>query len=77
MLNFLIQEEGADMAQDMETIVSEEKTLSVFKLIMDGGLGAQIIVALLFVLLFMAVYIYFERLFAIRAASTLDRNFMK
>ena len=77
MLNFLIQEEGADMAQDMETIVSEEKTLSVFQLIMDGGLGAQIIVALLFVLLFMAVYIYFERLFAIRAASTLDRNFMK
>lgn len=76
MLNFLMQEEGADMAQDLETVVSEEKTLSIFQLIMDGGLGAQIIIALLFVLLFMAVYIYFERLFAIRAASTLDRNFM-
>jgi len=76
MLNFLMQEDGPDMAQDLETVVSEEKTLSVFQLILDGGLGAQIIVALLFVLLFMAVYIYFERLFAIRAASTLDRNFM-
>jgi len=76
MLNFLMQEDGSDMAQDLETVVSEEKTLSVFQLILDGGLGAQIIVALLFVLLFMAVYIYFERLFAIRAASTLDRNFM-
>ena len=64
------------MAQDAETLVSEEKTLSVFQLIMDGGLGAQIIIAVLFVLLFTAVYIYFERLFAIKAASRLDRNFM-
>lgn len=76
MLNFLIQEEGASMVQDAETVVSEEKTLSVFQLIMDGGLGAQIIIAVLFVLLFTAVYIYFERFFAIKAATRLDRNFM-
>ena len=31
--------------------VSEEKTLSVFKLIVDGGLGGQIIIGILFVLL--------------------------
>jgi biopolymer transport protein ExbB len=71
-----MQEDGADMAQELDTIVSEEKTLSVFQLILDGGLGAQIIIGLLFVLMFMAVYIYFERLFAIKAASRLDRNFM-
>lgn len=75
MLNFLMQEgtEEAVQALDPE---STEKTLSIMELIMSGGLGGQIIIALLFVLLFVAVYIYFERLFAIKAASKLDRNFM-
>ncbi|AVI50138.1 biopolymer transporter ExbB [Pukyongia salina] len=76
MLNFFIQEGGQDLAQDLEPIVSEEKTLSVLELIMNGGMGAQIIIGVLFVLLFVAVYIYFERLFAIKAASHLDNNFM-
>ena len=76
MLNFFTQEGGQDLAQDLEPIVSEEKTLSVLELIMNGGMGAQIIIGVLFVLLFVAVYIYFERLFAIKAASHLDSNFM-
>lgn len=76
MLNLLIQEGGEELAQDLETIVSEEKTLSVLELIMNGGLGAQIIIGVLFILLFVAVYIYFERLFAIKSASQLDNNFM-
>ena len=45
--------------------VSEEKTLSVFKLIVDGGLGGQIIIGILFVLLAVSLYINFERFFAI------------
>ena len=76
MLNFFIQEGNEAIAEDLQEVVSEEKTLSVLQLIIDGGLGAQIIIAVLFVLLFMAVYIYFERSFAIKAASKLDRNFM-
>jgi biopolymer transport protein ExbB len=56
--------------------VSEEKTLSVFKLIVDGGLGGQIIIGILFVLLAVSLYIYFERFFAIKAASKVDKNFM-
>ncbi|WP_439131128.1 MotA/TolQ/ExbB proton channel family protein [Polaribacter sp.] len=56
--------------------VQEEKTLSIYKLIMDGGLGGQIIIALLFVLLAIALYIYFERFFAIKSASKVDKNFM-
>ena len=55
---------------------SEEKTLSIYKLIMDGGLGGQIIIAILFVLLAVSLYIYFERFFAIKAASKVDKNFM-
>jgi biopolymer transport protein ExbB len=43
---------------------------------MDGGVGGQVIIALLFVLLGIALYIYFERFFAIKAASKVDKNFM-
>ncbi|WP_369048770.1 MotA/TolQ/ExbB proton channel family protein [Tenacibaculum sp. UWU-22] len=53
-----------------------EKTLSIFQLIKDGGLGGQIIIAVLFVLLAVALYIYFERFFAIKAASKVNKNFM-
>ncbi|KOY50683.1 MotA/TolQ/ExbB proton channel family protein [Polaribacter dokdonensis] len=60
----------------IEDSISEEKTLSIYKLIMDGGLGGQIIIAILFVLLAVALYIYFERIFAIKAASKVDKNFM-
>lgn len=76
MLNFFFQEGDSANAEDLQEVISEEKTLSVLELIMDGGLGAQIIIAVLFILLFAAVYIYFERLFAIKAASKLDSNFM-
>ena len=61
---------------EIVTTVSEEKTLSVFKLIVDGGLGGQIIIGILFVLLAVSLYIYFERFFAIKAASKVDKNFM-
>ena len=49
-----------------------EKTLSILELIQNGGLGGQIIIGLLFVLLLVVVYIYFERLFAIRSAVKVD-----
>ena len=65
----------ANAAQAAEPIV-EEKTLSLFDLMFSGGLGGQIIIIILFILLFAAVYIYFERLFAIKAASKVDKNFM-
>ena len=68
------------MLQDSEDllneVVSEEKTLSIYKLIMDGGVGGQVIIAILIVLLAVALYIYFERFFAIKAASKTDSNFM-
>ena len=65
-----------DNAALIEDAISEEKTLSIYKLIMDGGLGGQIIIAILFVLLAVALYIYFERFFAIKTASKIDENFM-
>ena len=58
-----------------ESPIRTEKTLSLVALIRDGGLGGQIIIGLLFFLLLIAIYIYFERWFAIRAASKIDKNF--
>lgn len=62
--------------QELVENVTEEKTLSIYNLIVDGGLGGQIIISILFVLLATALYIYFERYFAIKAASKVDKNFM-
>ncbi len=54
----------------------EESTLSIMDLLLSGGTGAIVIISILFVLLFIAVYIYFERIFAIKAASKYDESFM-
>ncbi|MAD96947.1 MAG: biopolymer transporter ExbB [Flavobacteriaceae bacterium] len=59
-----------------EEIVQEEKTLSIFNLIMEGGLGGQIIIGILFVLLTVTIYIYFERFFSIKSAAKIDKDFM-
>ena len=70
MLSYL-QENSEVIAE-----TSDEKTLSISQLIVDGGLGGQIIITILFVLLAVSLYIYFERFFAIKAASKVDKNFM-
>lgn len=75
MLNFFQEDSLADAAQSAEPLV-EEKTLSLFDLFFSGGMAGNIIIGLLFIMLFVAVYIYFERLFAIKAASETDDNFM-
>ena len=75
MINFLIQDGSEEAIQDLEPII-EEKTLSIMELLMDGGMAGQIIIGILFVLLFVAVYLYFERLFAIKAATHYDTSFM-
>ncbi len=70
----LFQDTATDAA--IGESLSEEKTLSVIDLIVNGGTGSIIIIAILGVLLFVALYIYFERIFAIKAASKIDKNFM-
>lgn len=65
-----------DNLQQISEPISTEKTLSIYDLVESGGLGGQIIIGILFVLLIVAFYIYFERFFAIKAASKEDKNFM-
>lgn len=68
--------QDAVAAEATDAAISEEKTLSVVDLILNGGAASTVIVIVLFVLLFVALYIYFERTFAINAASKIDKNFM-
>lgn len=72
----MIQETAQDGTELLTDGESVEKTLSIIELISSGGTAGIIIILLLFALLIVASYIYFERLFAIKAASKVDPNFM-
>ena len=64
------------MKLNQEVPLQTEKTISLIELVMEGGLGGQLIIGLLSILLVVVIYIYFERLFAIKSASKLSSNFM-
>ena len=66
-------QEGADVVADGESV---EKTLSIIELIFSGGTAGTVIILILFILLIFSIYIYFERIFAIKDASKVDSNFM-
>lgn len=66
-------QDGVELVPEAESV---EKTLSIIELIGSGGAAGMVIIAILFVLLVFAIYIYFERLFAVKAASKIDSNFM-
>jgi biopolymer transport protein ExbB len=66
-------QDGSEVLTDGESV---EKTLSIIELIGSGGTPGMIIITLLFLLMIAAIYIYFERLFAIKEASKIDSNFM-
>ncbi len=53
-----------------------EKTLSIWDLLTSGGIGGQIIVIVLALLLFVAIYLYIERTMALKEASKIDKGFM-
>ncbi|HBK83554.1 MAG TPA: biopolymer transporter ExbB, partial [Flavobacterium sp.] len=53
-----------------------EKTLSIWSLLTSGGIGGISIMIILFILLFFALFLYFERLMAINKASKIDAGFM-
>jgi len=73
MVIFNYIQEGSEVLTDGESV---EKTLSIIELIGSGGTAGMIIITVLFLLMIVAIYIYFERLFAIKAATKIDSNFM-
>ena len=69
MLGLQTSVDVATTATDTAPVAVQEKTLSIMELILDGGMGSIIIIGILFVMLAVALFLYFERLFAIKAAS--------
>lgn len=76
MLNILLLQTTQEATEVLTEAQPVEKTLSIIELISSGGVAGQVIIAVLFLMLVGAIYIYFERLFAIKAASKVDSNFM-
>lgn len=74
MFQYFIQDSVSGAIELADT--SEEKTISLMQLLFQGGVAGNIIIAVLLVLLFVAIYLYLERSFAIRSASKEDVNFM-
>ena len=72
--------EIASTAQDTlsNTPIAIEQTheLSVIDLIQSGGVGGQIIIALLFILSVVSIYIFVERYMAIRKEQKRDESFL-
>ncbi len=75
MLTILLQDAAQQITEETDP-ATQEKTLSFMELIFSGGVAGTIIIVILFVLLIVAMYIYFERLFAVKGASKTDPNFM-
>ncbi|UOB16703.1 MotA/TolQ/ExbB proton channel family protein [Abyssalbus ytuae] len=70
---FLFQDTVQEVATE---VVPEDSSISIIELVFNGGTGSIIIIGFLLLLLFYALFIYFERVFAINAASKVDKGFM-
>jgi biopolymer transport protein ExbB len=75
MMPFLQIDSTAVAAQALENTKIKPE-LSIMDIVFSGGLAGQTIMAVIFIMLFFVIYLYFERLMAINAASKIDANFM-
>jgi biopolymer transport protein ExbB len=71
MILFLQDDTAAKATEEVA-----EASLSIMDLITNSGTSGVAIIAFLGLLLFVAVYIYLERVFTVRAATKIDNNFM-
>ncbi|HJS00505.1 MAG TPA: MotA/TolQ/ExbB proton channel family protein [Flavobacterium sp.] len=76
-MSILLQADTLSVAgENLAEAIPVEKKLSIIELLTSGGLAGQTIMVALFLMLFVALYLYFERLMAINAASKVDLSFM-
>lgn len=73
MFMFLLQDTVQEITMEG---IPEEKSLSIVDLVTQGGTGSIVIIGFLLILMFYALFIYFERVFAIKSASKVDKAFM-
>ncbi len=57
--------------------VPKEETLSIISLMISGGIGAQIIMSLMVLLSISMIYIFVNRMGALKRANAIDSEFMK
>ncbi len=74
-MTFLQIDSTAVATQTLEQL-SKKPELSIMDIVFSGGIAGQTIMGAIFIMLFFAIYLYFERLMAINAASKIDSNFM-
>jgi biopolymer transport protein ExbB len=75
MIAFLQIDTTALAAQVLEKTATKSE-LSVMDIVFSGGIAGQTIMTVIFIMMFFAIYLYFERLMAINTASKIDVNFM-
>ncbi len=56
--------------------VATKKELTLMEIIFSGGIIGQTVMMAIFIMLFLTIYLYLERVMAINAASKMDQNFM-
>ena len=81
-MSYLLQTNVAAVADTLsnaavttEQVVTKSET-SLFSIIFSGGIIGQTIMVIIFIMLFFTIYMYLERLFAIRNFTKSDDNFM-
>lgn len=76
-MSLLLQVDSlSQAANQVAENVAGKKELTLMEIIFSGGLVGQIIMGTIFLMLFFAIYLYLERLMAIKAASKMDQTFM-
>jgi biopolymer transport protein ExbB len=73
---FLQIDTVATAANQAVESIATKKELTLMEIIFSGGLVGQIVMTAIFIMLFLTIYLYLERLMAIKAASKMDQNFM-
>ncbi len=63
-------------SEGLTEAIPTEQTINIMSLLTSGGLSGQLIMAAIFLMLFVALYLYFERLMAINKATHIDEGFM-
>jgi biopolymer transport protein ExbB len=73
---FLQIDTVATAANQAVESIAAKKELTLMEIIFSGGIVGQIVMTAIFIMLFLTIYLYLERLMAIKAASKMDQNFM-
>tara|TARA_B100001057_G_scaffold180127_1_gene180830 strand:+ start:950 stop:1666 length:717 start_codon:yes stop_codon:yes gene_type:complete len=78
-INFLqieIPTETIDSNNIQSENIPAEETLSIISLMTSGGIGAQIIMSFMVMLSFLMIYIFVNRMSALKRANAIDSEFM-